>query len=196
MPPAPPKPHGREAVRAALLSAATRLFADRGPRATSVRQVAAAAGVNHGLVHRHFGSKERLLQSVLDQLAGAVASRMGPERPDETLSDLLLAAFGATERGGMHWRILTRSILDGLDPRDLQDGFPVAERLLAAARRDNPTTLSPYALVTLFLTVGLGLLVFEPYLRAATGQTDKEWTATRMEIGRLAVLSVQPPKNR
>jgi AcrR family transcriptional regulator len=186
------KPRGRDAVRAALIDAAAGLFADRGPRATSVRQVAAAAGVNHGLVHRHFGSKEGLLRDVLEDLAATVAARMGPVRPGETLRELLPATFGATEGGGLHWRILTRSILDGLDVRDLQEGFPVVERLLAAARRDNPTSLSPATLVTLILAVGLGLLVFEPYLRVATGQNDPEWATTRREIGRLVAAFAQP----
>ena len=60
------------------------LFAERGPAATSIRDVAKRAAVNHGLIHRHFGSKERLV--------GAVLAYLGPY-----LADLLATGAGATE---------------------------------------------------------------------------------------------------
>jgi AcrR family transcriptional regulator len=54
--PAPARPHSRDAIRAA----AERLFAGGGYAATSVRDIAASAGVDAALVIRHFGSKEQL----------------------------------------------------------------------------------------------------------------------------------------
>ncbi|MCV7113486.1 helix-turn-helix transcriptional regulator, partial [Mycolicibacterium setense] len=48
-------PTGREEVAAAVLEAAADLFAERGPAATSIRDIAARSKVNHGLVFRHFG---------------------------------------------------------------------------------------------------------------------------------------------
>jgi AcrR family transcriptional regulator len=54
--PAPARPHSRDAIRAA----AERLFARQGYAATSVRDIAASAGVDAALVIRHFGSKEQL----------------------------------------------------------------------------------------------------------------------------------------
>lgn len=59
------KPSGREAVRRAVLGTARRVFAARGPRA-SLREVAEAADVNLGLIHRHIGNKDDLLAEVLD----------------------------------------------------------------------------------------------------------------------------------
>jgi AcrR family transcriptional regulator len=46
---------------AAVVKAAEELFAERGPSATTMRDIAARSGVNYGLVHRHFGTKKRLL---------------------------------------------------------------------------------------------------------------------------------------
>lgn len=43
-----------------VLAAARRLFAERGYRATTVRSVAAAAGVTSAMVHHFFGSKQQL----------------------------------------------------------------------------------------------------------------------------------------
>jgi len=47
-------------TRAAILDAARRLFAERGYDATTVRDVAAGAGVDAALVIRYFGNKEAL----------------------------------------------------------------------------------------------------------------------------------------
>ncbi|MFF4713135.1 helix-turn-helix domain-containing protein [Streptomyces eurythermus] len=49
-----------EASRAAILEAARAAFAERGYAKTTVRDVARRAGVTHGLVLRHFTSKEQL----------------------------------------------------------------------------------------------------------------------------------------
>lgn len=54
-----------------LLDAAERLFGERGFRATSIRDIAAAARANLGAVNYHFGTKEELTRAVL-------ARRLGP----------------------------------------------------------------------------------------------------------------------
>jgi len=51
-------------ARAAVRDEALRLFAEHGPDAVSVRQIAAAAGVSPGLVIHHFGSKDSLREAV------------------------------------------------------------------------------------------------------------------------------------
>src|ERR1700761_668758 len=58
-------PLGRAEVVAAVLESAADLFADRGPAATSIRDIAAHSKVNHGLIHRHFGSKDGLVAAGL-----------------------------------------------------------------------------------------------------------------------------------
>jgi len=47
--------------RADLISAATKVFAQRGYRATSLRDIADAAGIQRGSVYHHVTSKEELL---------------------------------------------------------------------------------------------------------------------------------------
>lgn len=188
------KPRGRDSVRAALIATGARLFAERGRAGISVREVAREAGVNHGLVHRHFGSKEGLLHQVMSSLADEVAGAIGPMGSNETLSQLLVNIFGATSQR-LHWRILARALLDGEDPNELQQEFPVVERMLEAARRGTGTRLSAEALVTLLLAGGLGVLLFESYLKAATGQDDEQWKATRRELTELALGSSSPKPN-
>lgn len=49
-----------------ILQAALQLFAKEGYNATSTSKVAKLAGVSEGLIFRHFGNKEGLLQAILE----------------------------------------------------------------------------------------------------------------------------------
>ena len=59
----------------ALLDAAERLLVDVGEAGITTRQVAAAAGANHGLVHYYFGSVEQLLVRVLERFTERLIER-------------------------------------------------------------------------------------------------------------------------
>jgi len=57
---------GAPDTRAAILSAARELFATQGYAGTSVRAIAAAAGVDGALVHHYFGTKDDLFIAALE----------------------------------------------------------------------------------------------------------------------------------
>jgi AcrR family transcriptional regulator len=63
------RPSGRDEVVEALLDAAERLLAHAGPGEVSLRSIARAAGVNHGLVHRHFGTRDDLIERLMERMA-------------------------------------------------------------------------------------------------------------------------------
>ena len=63
---------GAEDTRTALMDALVRLLARGSVAGLSVRHIAAEAGVNHGLVHRHFGSKEELVRATIARLSARV----------------------------------------------------------------------------------------------------------------------------
>ncbi|MFJ8819465.1 TetR/AcrR family transcriptional regulator [Amycolatopsis thermoflava] len=50
-----------------VLDAATELIARSGSRAVTLAEVGEAAGYSRGIVYHHFGSRERLLESVVDE---------------------------------------------------------------------------------------------------------------------------------
>jgi AcrR family transcriptional regulator len=58
-----------EDTRERILTAAERLFVERGIASTSMRALADAAGVNLAAAHYHFGSKEALLDAVIERRA-------------------------------------------------------------------------------------------------------------------------------
>ncbi|HVM09700.1 MAG TPA: helix-turn-helix domain-containing protein [Acidimicrobiales bacterium] len=59
----------RPARRAAILRAAAVAFAEKGFAATSMEDVAAAAGITKLIIYRHFDSKQALYDAVLEQVA-------------------------------------------------------------------------------------------------------------------------------
>jgi len=79
--PAAPRPRGRpRSTRAqeVIRDAATRLFAERGFSRTSVRDIAAAAGVDPTIVIRHFGSKDALFLQTMSVDEGFRGLTEGP----------------------------------------------------------------------------------------------------------------------
>src|SRR5437588_8895854 len=66
---------GRE-TRAELLSAALRVFAQRGYGAAGVDEIAAEAGYSKGALYWHFSSKEELLAALLDERIDAPMREM------------------------------------------------------------------------------------------------------------------------
>jgi AcrR family transcriptional regulator len=69
--------HGREA----LVAGAMRLFGERGVEATSLREVAKAAGVSPALVVHHFGGKEGLVAAVDEAAVVAFGAAYAAEEP-------------------------------------------------------------------------------------------------------------------
>lgn len=61
----------RSEVRRKLLDAAADLFAERGIGATSVEDVAVAAGFTKGAIYSNFASKDELILDLIDDRAGA-----------------------------------------------------------------------------------------------------------------------------
>lgn len=66
-------------TRCRILDSAEELFAAQGIAATSLRALTRAADVNLAAVHYHFGSKEGLLDAVLERRARAVNSEREAE---------------------------------------------------------------------------------------------------------------------
>jgi AcrR family transcriptional regulator len=81
-----------EQTRAALISAALRLFGQKGVEATSTREIAAEAGANIASIAYHFGGKEGLrlacagyVAQRLKSVAGAAFLNASPDLPREEI---------------------------------------------------------------------------------------------------------------
>jgi AcrR family transcriptional regulator len=177
-------PRGRQQVRAALLRAAAELFAARGPAAVSIRDVAARAKVNHGLVHRHFGSKRALLREVLAQHVRAMAAVIADrEWTPETQAQLVQSLFVHRD----YWRVLARTLLDGMKPATVQREHPVIRRMVDAYRdmqeRGELSAVFDARLVAAGTAAQyLGWVLFEPFLVQAAELGDRPLDETRQRF--------------
>jgi TetR/AcrR family transcriptional regulator len=80
--------------RKQLLPAARALFAERGFRGTTTKQIAERAGVNEAIVFRHFRNKEALYWAVLDEM---VRGTPGRRQLEEAISGPLRGARRGSE---------------------------------------------------------------------------------------------------
>jgi AcrR family transcriptional regulator len=155
-------PNGEEEVRAALVDAATELFAEHGPAGVSVRQIATRAGVNHGLVHYYFGAKDDLLAAVLDRCAAAAADAFA--RGDDVA--LLLDRESAVAR---HARILAHVVLAAGDPAAMQHEFPTQRRLVDWFRTRGVPVRDARVRAAQVSALVLGWHLFGDFLTTAAG---------------------------
>ncbi|QGG94048.1 TetR/AcrR family transcriptional regulator [Actinomarinicola tropica] len=179
MPAGAGRPRGEQEVKHAVLEAASALFAEKGPSATSLREIAQAAGVNHGLIHRHFGSKQRLVRAVHDHLAARLAST---EPFREASVPAALDAFHALEGNRTYWMVLTRAMLDGeladVLGSDLAGGHRMVETLRDALGDEAPVDASD--LMAMAFAFSFGWLLLRDFIQAATGAGDdvpEQWFA-------------------
>lgn len=89
--------------RAELLALAAELFAERGFRATTVRDIAVEAGILSGSLYHHFDSKESMVEEILagflDELFGRYrAIEAAGEGPRTTLEKVVAASFDCIEQ--------------------------------------------------------------------------------------------------
>jgi AcrR family transcriptional regulator len=167
-----------------LLQAVIDLLPDCPADSLSVRDIAAEAGVNHGLVHRHFGSKEALLREAISRATAEVRSTDPGRSAGSVWTWELLRSRPEIAR------ILARLCLDG--PKDL---LPLAtpppgriEAYVAPIRRILAShgfeAVDPYLVNAFGCAALLGFAVFRPLLDAGwrlPADTDEQ-------VARLAPL--------
>jgi AcrR family transcriptional regulator len=162
---------------ARIRSAALELFAARGVAATSIREVARAAGVSPGLVQHHFGTKDGLRRAVdefvvadaletitdlpasLEERSAEFAARMGAVTRDRPEAVLYLAR-AASEGSELGLRAF-REIL----------AFGVREfRAMDEAGQLGPDLDLEWAVLQM-LVFNLSTMMFEPAISHALGES-------------------------
>jgi AcrR family transcriptional regulator len=88
----------RDAIRERLLAAGQDLFARRGIRATTVEQLARAAGISKGAYYLFYPSKEALFFAIVERIETAMQARLAEqvaEAPQDAVRLLVRAALNA-----------------------------------------------------------------------------------------------------
>lgn len=160
-----PTPARAEAV-GKLLAAATTLFGARGPDAVSLREVAAEAGVNYGLIHQYVGSKDDLLRLVCRSVSEQTAAGFAEAGDVDGVLDRL---SGGTVGPSPYTTMLTWALLQGHDAAELLGRSPaltaLAERLGHGEAPDHEVSVRIVAAMSLVL----GWKLYGPFLRHGVG---------------------------
>jgi AcrR family transcriptional regulator len=137
----PGRPAGNSNTRERILDSARELFARNGIKNTSIRAVAAAAGVDSALVHHYFGAKEQLFAAAVHIPINPM-DVIGPLRdvPVEELGHRIasmLLALWDSEIGASFVATL-RSILAGSEASLFRSFIQDVIAVEVGSRVDNP----------------------------------------------------------
>jgi AcrR family transcriptional regulator len=171
----PAKPYGSEEVIEAIIEATVSLWTDAGPAGLSLRKIAARAGVNYGLVYRHFGTKDALIRAAIDRHSQLGRSYI-EDAPD--LTTAVETFLGETT--GSFARLLAWANLQGVTEVAWPDEYPSLDKLreLAAVQRSDLSAASveTRVLVGSLMAMMYGWRFFEEYLTRGLGLTglDRE----------------------
>jgi AcrR family transcriptional regulator len=158
------KPYGREEVIESIIDATLSLWSAKGPAEVSLRSIAARAGVNYGLVYRHFRTKEAVIRAAMDRVVARSLMYT------EDCTDLVDAMDSVLPRStGAHARLLAWAILQYLVDDIMPAEDPFLQRLRELAKADvadNSPDADTAAKVKAgsLLAMLYGWRLFEPYL--------------------------------
>jgi AcrR family transcriptional regulator len=135
-----------------ILDTAERLIAEQGYAATSLRHIIAEAGVNLAAIHYHFGSKEEMLDEIIQRKIGPVnAERVArldqvlleagaePVAVEKVLEAFLMPMAEAADRTPAFVPFMGRLMAEGMMPAVIRKHMEaVFMRTVAALRRALP----------------------------------------------------------
>jgi len=162
-----------ERTRARVLEAAASLFAERGYRATPLREVAARAGIREPSLYNHFAGKEALYVAVLERGLRPLLDRLLAHLSGgEDLLDLPEAMLGLLAERPEVARLMSHELLHGggsLDPL-LGDWMRalVSEGLTAATALGEDETERMLTVIAMFNLI-VGFVALAPALGALGG---------------------------
>jgi AcrR family transcriptional regulator len=156
-------------TRQALLQAARLRFARNGYSSTTVREIAADAGVNVALISRYFVSKEGLFEACLTEAAEKLARPEG-ESTMERIIETMVRHATAEASGDRSLQLMLLLRTSGDERADLirRTTLESFARSLAAAagwRADDPATDHLILRAQIGLSMSLGIVL----LRSSTG---------------------------
>src|SRR6478735_4837924 len=175
-------PAGRESTVAALVAAATRLFAANGPDGVALRAVAAEAGVNYGLIHQYVGTKEDLLRLVVRSVSESSAHEFSTSDGLDAVIDLFVR-----DTPTPYVSMLTWAILQGRDARELLGRSPALGALTARVG-DGPDSDARVAAV---VALSLGWQLFADFVAAGLGHGSDTVTELTESIRSLALTLLE-----
>ncbi len=98
--------HQNLSVREKLLLAAKEILIEEGHSNATVQKIAARAGVNHGLVHHYFTSKEHMFIEVMRSNPVLGGDEIPPDASEDEIIDYLMAKLFANAQLHVQFHIM------------------------------------------------------------------------------------------
>ncbi|MDX2380688.1 MAG: TetR/AcrR family transcriptional regulator [Acidimicrobiia bacterium] len=182
------RPRGPVAVSQALVEACERLCSAQPPGSVTVRSIAEAADVNHGLVHQYFSSKIELLGATMLHVEQIVGAELGSVNEAGAAAE---AFVGLVLARPSYPRLLTWMLLEGIDPTEHVDDFPLVSRLVELVSVDVPIDEARMR-VALLLAFVAGLATTAYFVADVTELPSTERARMESRAGRVARGIVSP----
>ena len=178
-------------ARARIRDVALRHFAERGVDGTTIRAIAADAGVSAGLVQHHFGSKEELRAACDAYVMNTIRREANQALHDQRLEDpTFIADAYATATPIM--RYLARALVDGSPAAGalFDEMVTLTEQYLLSTGHFSRESAEVRAQAAVFTAMKLGATVFLDQLSRTLNITDMALDGyPRISRAMLAIVS-------
>lgn len=160
---------GRDEVVRRLVAAAVELFAKDGPDGVALRQVAAAAGVNYGLIHQYIGTKDDLLRLAFRSVSEQAAERFSAASDLDGALDELVRSH---RNRSAYVAMLGWALLQGRDAHALLGRSPALGVLVERLAKLDEAQPEARLRVEAMVAMTLGWQLFGPFIRSGVGLDD------------------------
>jgi len=168
-----------------LIAVATKLFAEKGIRGVTVRDIAGEAGVSHSMIFRHFGGLEGLARAAFERVSGQVGQNSEYLEPLPDLARLQQLSDQLSEHDE-----LARMLIHGLLEQDttLQDPDHMAfKRLVSGIERKKaangiPSEIDSQKLAVTSVALLLGWQLIESRIPDLMEEPDMDIQAYRHDL--------------
>lgn len=189
-----------EVVRDRILKVATELFAEYGVNGVGIRRIADEAGINHALIIRYFGSKDKLVAEILQREISKLATSYAPNpgnTPVQVLDNLrnILRHILTADRDTM--KLVVRFGLDGLPQESYIGGADeraanVLAKWIALQQSRQPDENQPDARFVSMIVMGalFSLVSIGPWLLTSVGLPQEDFEKRMSDIVDTAIWMI------
>ena len=178
----------------AIRRAAAELFIERSPSSVSLRQIAERAGVNYGLIHHYFRTKEVLVGAVFADFSAKGAGLIDTA---PTVRDAM-AAFMPPDGTSWYSNMLAWAVLDDAASEEFRVS-PAFQRIRALIEQEwsnagfdaSKSAIDPRVVTASVMATILGWRFFKPFLWAAGELGDTDPDAASTEVIELLTMMVR-----
>jgi AcrR family transcriptional regulator len=187
-----------QATKARILLSARQLFASQGISAVSIRDIAKAAGVSHGMVQQYFGTRQKMIAEIIKNEIEEVELHFSP-MPDAGVSEALESLRSNFKAGRSEFHdyalLIVRAELAGVKPETMLDpsistpAMALAD-LIKRYQEDSPANSSKINPAVVSAYINAALFAFEtihPWLMASVGLKAEDYEAATDDIADITV---------